>query len=146
MNITGEKVRVRDKNSEDSAMEIVWEQDAEIKDLNPHVGTVFHNNLFSIETLDGKHIGSCNLYNWTTHDVQLGIMIGDKDYWNKGYGTEAVGILVNYCFASASVDRVWLKVLLTNIRAIRCYEKCGFMQCGRLLLEGYDFTVMEIRK
>ncbi len=81
----------------------------------------------------------------TPEDIQFGIRIGNKDYWGKGYGTEVVELLVDYWHYNLGIKRLWLKVLPTNLRAIRCYEKCGFEQAGRLLLDGYDFVVMEIK-
>jgi len=145
MNIIGEKVRIRDKIPADSIHDIVWGLDEEILALDPSAGETLNIHLFSIETLDSRLIGFCSLYNQTQEEVQLGIRIGNKDYWSKGYGTEAVSMLMNYAF-SADIRRVWLKVLPSNARAIRCYEKCGFVNCGRLLLDGYNFTLMERRR
>ncbi len=146
MNVTGEKVLVRNRTSADSIMEVVWGQDSEVTNLDPPSGKSLNSTPFSIETLDGRHIGSCALYDWTSTDVQLGIRIGDKDYWGKGYGTEATNILVDYCFACTDINRIWLKVLPLNTRAIKSYEKCGFVRAGRLALSGYDFVVMEKRR
>lgn len=146
MNIAGDKVCIRDRTSGDTIDELTWSQDTEIAELDPSTGEAFGLQLYSIDTLDGKHIGLCSLYNWTTTDVQFGIRIGDKDYWNKSYGTDATSILVNYCFAFTEIDRIWLKVLPDNIRAIRCYEKCGFIRTGRLATGGHYFIVMERRR
>ncbi len=143
MNIQGEKVRVRDWEGLDYVRESQWRQDEEINRLDPSAGTSFNHQRYSIETLDGKHIGSCSLYNFTMTEVQLGIRIGVKDYWGQGYGTEAVNILTDHCFRESSVGLIWLKVLPENERAIRCYEKCGFVQTGRLALDGYDFIRMD---
>lgn len=145
MNVTGKSIRIRDRISSDYADEAVWQADKEILQYDPPTGKLFNNQLFSIETLDGIHIGTCSLYNNDSTRVQLGIRIGDKSYWDKGYGTEVINLLVSYAFASLGVERVWLKVLPQNIRAIRCYEKCGFAYCGRLALDGYDFVMMERR-
>lgn len=146
MNTIGEKVRVRDKTPADYTMEAFWGLDKEITALNPPAGKAFNHESFSIETLDGKHIGSCSLYNITSVEAQLGIRIGDKEYWGKGYGEDAINILIDYCFSTKSIERIWLKVLPQNIRAIRCYEKCGFAQHGKLALDGHCFIVMERRR
>lgn len=143
MDVKGKKVRVRDRVAADSLKEDIWIFDPEITSLDVPAGKIFNNQRFSIETLDGKHIGSCSLYNKTQSDVQIGIRIGDKSCWGKGYGTEAVSILVDHCFSTMDVDRIWLKVLPQNLRAIKCYDKCGFDYCGRLALDGYDFMLME---
>ncbi len=146
MNILGEKVRIRDRIPGDSLQEIIWEMDAEIRHADPPAGKLLNSQRFSIETLEGEHIGSCSLYNWTDTDIQFGIRIGNKHYWNKGYGTDATNALVNYCFVTSGIERIWLKVLPWNTRAIKCYEKCGFTRAGWLALDGYDFALMEIRK
>lgn len=146
MNIIGEKVRVRDRKPGDSIWEVVWSQDEEIQQADPQAGKPSGVQRFSIETLEDKHIGSCSLYDWDGTNIQLGIRIGDKNFWNSGYGTDAVKILVNYCFVTLDVERIWLKVLPWNTRAIKCYEKCGFVRAGWLALNGYDFAVMERRK
>jgi len=144
MDVSGQKVRIRDRIPEDSTLEEKWRTDLEVSLLDPAAGRIFNAQLLTIETLDGKCIGSCSLYNWEGIQVQLGIKIGDKDYWNKGYGTDTVRLLVGHCFTETPVRRIWLKVLPWNARAQRCYEKCGFTRCGRLLIDGYDFVVMEI--
>lgn len=146
MNIEGQKVRIRSEWPDDFARVTSWRQDKEIAALDVIAGENFNVQKFSIETLDKIHIGACNLYNHTPTDVQIGIMIGDKGYWSRGYGTDAVNLLVDYAFVSMNVERVWLKVLPWNTRAIRCYEKCGFLHTGKLALEGYEFLVMERRR
>jgi len=144
--ITGEKVLIRDRKPINHIKETIWGRDSEVTNLDPPSGKIFSSHPLSIMTLNGKHIGLCSLYNWDITGVQLGIRIGEKDYWGKGYGKDAIRSLVNYCFAATDVERVWLKVLPNNTRAIRCYERCGFVHVGRLALSGYEFNVMEIRR
>ena len=88
---------------------------------------------FAIEA-DGKFVGHCGLFNFnvTAHSCELGIGIGDKDYWGKGYGREAIGLLLGYAFRLRNFRRVWLWVHADNERAIRSYLACGFVEEGRL--------------
>jgi len=88
---------------------------------------------FAIEA-DDKFIGSCALFQFDTvaHTCALGITIGDKDYWGRGYGREAVNLLVGYAFEYQNIRRVYLTVNGTNERAIRAYLACGFVEEGRL--------------
>ncbi len=58
-------------------------------------------------------------------------MIGDKTYWNRGYGTEAVRLLVKHGFNTLNLNRIFLHVFENNPRAIRAYEKAGFVHEGR---------------
>jgi RimJ/RimL family protein N-acetyltransferase len=70
-------------------------------------------------------------FDWRIRMAELGVLIGDKEYWNKGYGTEAVGLLIKHAFATLNLNRVFLRVYQTNPRAIRAYEKAGFVHEGR---------------
>jgi RimJ/RimL family protein N-acetyltransferase len=87
---------------------------------------------FAVEA-DGKFIGQCALFDFheTNHTCQLGITIGDKAYWGKGYGREAVSLLLDYAFRLRNMRKVWLTVNGTNERAIRAYRACGFVEEGR---------------
>jgi len=58
-------------------------------------------------------------------------LIGDKSYWNQGYGTEALRLLLRVGFETLNLHRIFLRVYETNPRAIRAYEKAGFVQEGR---------------
>ena len=58
--------------------------------------------------------------------------IGDKDYWGRGYGREAVSLLLDYAFRVRNLRRVWLEVHAANERAIRAYKACGFVEEGRM--------------
>ena len=88
---------------------------------------------FAIEA-DGKFIGSCALFQFDSvaRTCALGITIGDKAYWGRGYGRDAVNLLLEYAFVYQNVRRVYLTVNGNNERAIRAYQACGFVQEGRL--------------
>jgi RimJ/RimL family protein N-acetyltransferase len=62
----------------------------------------------------------------------IGIVIGEKPYWGKGYGTEALQILIEYAFQTLNLHRVELMVYSSNPRAIACYNKVGFKKEGVL--------------
>jgi RimJ/RimL family protein N-acetyltransferase len=91
---------------------------------------------FAMEA-EGKFIGQCALFGMdeckgVNRNAALGIGIGDKAYWGKGYGREAVGLLLDYAFRDLNLHRVWLTTHGANERAIRCYRACGFVEEGRL--------------
>jgi len=73
-------------------------------------------------------IGTCAFdhIDWRVHAAEFGIVIGDKSCWNRGYGTEAVRLLVHHGFNTLNLNRIFLHVFTTNPRAIRAYEKAGF--------------------
>ena len=87
---------------------------------------------FTIEA-DGKCIGSCGLFNVnaTARTCEVGIGIGDRDYWGKGYGRECVALLLRYAFVHHNFHKVWLRVHAANERAIRAYRACGLVAEGR---------------
>jgi len=90
---------------------------------------------FSIRTLaEDKLIGELNLdvVNWPGRDAFVGLGIGETDYWNKGYGTDAINVLLRFAFAEINLRRVTLTVFEYNPRAIRSYEKAGFRHEGHL--------------
>ena len=63
---------------------------------------------------------------------ELGISIGDKDYWGRGSGRGAVSLLLDYAFRLRNLRRVWLEDHASNERAIRAYRSCGFVEEGRM--------------
>ena len=85
---------------------------------------------FVIRTLaDDQMIGFVGLdgISWPHGDSFVGIGIGDRAYWGKGYGTDAMRVLLRYAFTELNLFRVSLNVFDYNQRAIRSYEKAGFV-------------------
>ena len=90
---------------------------------------------WALETLaEGRHIGNIALHavSGESRRAGLGIMIGDKESWNHGYGTDAVLTLLRFAFDEMNLNRVYLEVLADNVRAVACYRKCGFVEEGHL--------------
>jgi len=162
--IISSKIRLRDKRLADALDDYMWRTDAELARLDaaPLLTTTFSRYLsdyadelrysirhrFAVETLDGKHIGNCSYYSIdeAKDEAELGIMIGNRDYWDKGYGTDTVTTLVNYIFHQTKLKRIYLKTLDSNIRAQKCFQKCGFTPYGHMVRDGFSFTLMEINR
>ena len=85
-------------------------------------------------TNEVAHIGNIDLVEVRPEDRKagLGVMIGDKDYWSNGYGTDAVVTILRFAFHEMNLNRVWLHAFDFNERAQACYRKCGFQEEGRL--------------
>lgn len=81
-----------------------------------------------------KAIGNCGLFNidWRNRNAEFGIMIGDKAYWNQGYGTEATILMQKHAFNTLNLHRIFLRVFANNPRARRAYEKAGFLHEGSM--------------
>ena len=90
------------------------------------------NPNFAIEA-DGLFIGKCGLFHFDLRSgtAEVGIGIGDRDYWGRGYGREALTLLVDYGFRMHNFRKLWLEVNGSNERAIRCYRSVGFVEEGR---------------
>ena len=89
---------------------------------------------FMIRTLeDDRLIGDTGLdgIRWSHGDAFVGIGVGERQYWNKGYGTDAMRIMLRFAFAELNLHRVTLNVFEYNRRAMRSYEKAGFTIEGR---------------
>lgn len=81
----------------------------------------------------GKPLGLIGVrdLNEKNGSAHLSIMI-EKKSWDRGYGTEAITGMLDFLFDRLNLHRIWLRVDENNARAIRCYEKCGFMAEGKL--------------
>lgn len=91
------------------------------------------DHVFGIVLREGERlIGSCGLHGTAlpNRKGQLGIVIGEKDAQGKGYGAEAIRLLLDYGFGTLGLHRVGLDVYSNNARGIRCYEKVGFRREG----------------
>ncbi|MBB6217047.1 RimJ/RimL family protein N-acetyltransferase [Anaerosolibacter carboniphilus] len=82
--------------------------------------------------------------------AELGIFIGNKDYWGKGYGTEAIHLLLDFGFNILNLHNIYLRVFSYNQPAISCYKKAGFKEAGRIREskeiagEKYDEIYMDV--
>lgn len=78
-------------------------------------------------------IGTCGLHRigLPNRNAELGIAIGEKAYWNRGFGREAMNLLCGYGFQTLNLHRIGLSVYEYNHRGVRCYERVGFRPEGR---------------
>lgn len=170
----GERVRLTSEEPEDLAkVEVRWQRDSEfirLADGDPVrlnsekrirewlVENRVDNGLqperytFWVRTLaEDRLIGEFSLWVDLIHSVAwVGIAIGERDFWGKGYGTDMMKLCLQYAFTELCMERVSLGVHEYNPRALRLYEKCGFRLEGRtrqdVLREGkrYDSLWMGI--
>lgn len=91
--------------------------------------------IFAVEVRVGDewvHIGHVGLHriNWKDRRAVFVIALGEKAYWNQGYGTDATRTILRFAFDELNLHRVELEVIDENARARRCYEKAGFRYEG----------------
>jgi RimJ/RimL family protein N-acetyltransferase len=94
-----------------------------------------NETFFMVQTLENNIlIGFVGLFGieWSHGDAWVGIGIGDRQYWGKGYGTDAMRVILRYAFTEMNLQRITLGVFEYNQRAIRSYQKAGFSIEGRL--------------
>jgi RimJ/RimL family protein N-acetyltransferase len=103
-----------------------------------------------VHTMDGLiHIGNITLQyiNWINRSAEMAIVIGEKDYWNKGYATEALTVLYNHGFHKLNLHRIWSGTAQTNIGMIKTFEKLGMAHEGTFMdamfLDGVYTDIVE---
>lgn len=101
---------------------------------------------FAIDTADGRHIGTVMLYNFGHDSAELGISIGEPDCRDRGYGREAVILLLRWAWANRPLRSVHLHALAWNERAIAAFRKAGFAPTVRVLRDGQELVRMEVRR
>ena len=88
-----------------------------------------NNAMFAVaDKKTDKHIGNIKLgpMNWIARTAPLGIMIGDRQFWGKGYGTEAIRLILDYAFNTLNLHKVIAGVVAVNQASKRAFEKAGF--------------------
>lgn len=93
-----------------------------------------------------EHIGNCMYYDYDEFhgQAELGIMIGRREYWGKGYGSDAVRLLLQYMFENLHLKRVYLHTLKWNERAQKSFSKVGFTPVREVTRNGHEFILMEV--
>jgi RimJ/RimL family protein N-acetyltransferase len=91
-------------------------------------------NLALVLKQEDRHIGGIGLSSiqWPARRAVIGIVIGEQDCWGKGYGTQAMRLMLGHAFNTLNLNRVALRVFESNARARACYLKVGFQEEGRL--------------
>lgn len=145
--IRGKKARIRALEHDDLARIVRWFNDPEVRrfitvrfplSMTEEEGwwerlhDRKNDHIFAIEVEDGTHIGTIGLHSvdYENRRAVLGIAIGEKDHWGRGYGADAICAVLGWAFGYLNLNRVGLSVYEFNQRAIHCYEKCGFRREG----------------
>ncbi len=166
VDLTGDLIHLREKKIDDILDEYSWRTDEELSRLDAtRPLTMSYDDFYryskeemsfpsykskklALDTIDGVHIGNVMYYDYSfsTKQTELGIMIGDKNYWGKGYGTETVQVLIEYLFSVLSLDKVYLHTLSWNYRAQASFIRAGFKNVRSVRRGGHDFILMEVNK
>jgi RimJ/RimL family protein N-acetyltransferase len=165
MELIGKKVRLREKLLSDAHDDYEWHRDPELAHFDGIAPTKLtfeqysenyaremryfkttSRHVFGIETFEGLHIGNCAFYDIDEdlRETELGILIGNREYWSKGYGADVVSLLVRYIFEKTRLRRIHLKTLEENKRAQESFKKCGFIPYVTMQTDGSSFVLMEL--
>ena len=166
--LMGERVYLRPVEKDDLKWIRKWANDSEIRRLTGEVNPMTQagaeeyfeklnrdpDRVWFMIVLkeNGKPIGETGLlrmfYAWRTTD--LSIILGEKDTWSHGYGTEAIKLMLDYAFGYLNFHRIAIGVVGFNESALRFYEKVGFKREG-IQRDGYfynrqyhDFVMMSL--
>ncbi len=162
--LEGELVVLRAKKFSDVDRDYSWRSDPELAELDAttpirlsldEYGRHYRDEInypspwsvrYAIETHDGTHIGNAMYYDIDRSEGQceLGIMIGNRYYWSRGYGPDAVITLLRGIFVEAALDRVYLHTLTYNERAQKAFRKAGFEDVEAVRRDRRDFLKMEV--
>ncbi len=139
------RVSLRPLTKQDLEILQVWDQDEEIRSLqgkrfagiqvDEWFGPYQQGRGIAMAVVTGNRvIGDIELQNinWRRGEAELRICLGDKSQWNLGLGTEAVRLITGYATVTLGLKSVYLRVYVSNTRAIQCYRKCGFRPVGLL--------------
>lgn len=147
-----DRIILRKMTSEDTELYHQWRNDIEVmhstaplldvyniketEEFVTHVilGSHFSKSYIIVEKKSKKPIGVTSLINidYRNRNAECIIDIGDKEAWGKGYGAEAMKLLLDFGFLEMNLHRISLRVFSFNSRAIKLYEKLGFQQEGKL--------------
>ena len=148
MVLYGEGVNLRTIEKNDTADIILWRNNPEVRKyfINQELITEQgHLNWLKEYVLTGKAEQFIIINNETDHSMgsvylrdidkknrkaEFGIFIGEDEYQGHGYGAQIISLILQYGFNVLDLNKIFLRVLADNIRAIRCYEKAGFHQEG----------------
>ena len=83
---------------------------------------------WNIDTVDGQHIGWCSYYNFDQEEKSafVGLSLPEQENWGKGYGTEALRLLLDHLFESLDLQTIQTATWTGNKRMVRCAQKAGF--------------------
>ncbi len=156
--ITGDRVRLRAVADDDLQRFVDWFNDPEVTQGLSRISPlgieeerrwfeeasekdVFERPLSIDALVDGGwvHIGSCSFFHHEpiAQQAELGIMIGAKRYWDQGFGTESMRLLLKHGFDTLNFQKISLRLIEFNQRALKVYERVGFVLEGRLRRDAF---------
>ncbi|UOQ92165.1 GNAT family N-acetyltransferase [Halobacillus shinanisalinarum] len=145
------RIHFRKVTEDDAAIYHRWRNDPEVmENTSPNLDVyTFEETEEFIRSITASYDSKCYMIELNDKNTPIDIVslihtdyenrnaeciidIGDKDYWGNGFGQEAMQLLLHYSFSEVNLHKVYLKVFSFNYRAIKLYERLGFVKEGEL--------------
>lgn len=167
--LQSERIKLRRPRMQDASFVFTWERDDEVWRYDPHRPysqtiaeflSIFERNYvrgngrqfwFIIENEHALPIGTITYFNIDKRSGQaeVGLGIGDKTQWGKGYGAEAIRLLVAYLFTQPGFARLYAETAMANIPARKAFARAGFVEIGEIFdprSSGEPWVLLDIWK
>ena len=146
--LEGKKIIFRPLDEKDLGCIVVWINDPQVRKyltvylpmttgverkwIESISGSEKNIVLATVDKKTGKHVGNAGLHsiNGRNGTATFGFLIGDKNFWGKGYGTEMLDLMLEYAFHTLGLRKVRSRVLAPNISSAKVHKKCGFKKAG----------------
>ncbi len=148
--LVGKKCYLSPCTIEDAGQWIEWDNDLSVaiplgeeayvpyslEKRREYIGNILKQTLhvFGIVDLNTNTLIGRNMLiniNYINRSAILSTMIGDKTFWNKGYGSESTRLILDYGFNLLNLNNIMLDVFAFNTQAVNCYNSVGFKEIGR---------------
>ena len=157
-------VQLREKHIDDAPNDYSWKCDKELAAFDgatPYIGrfqtfrdniqrdlretTIYRKTYAILSKQTSEHIGNVMYYGYDPlrQEAELGITIGNKDFWGKGHGREVIDLMVEVMGGQLSLVKVYLHTLTWNERAQRSFAAAGFTRVGEVVRAGRSYYRME---
>jgi RimJ/RimL family protein N-acetyltransferase len=151
--LKNDKVRLRTLTPEDANLVLEWANDKEVvknfsffqqpatyERIFSYITEKYQSNddlLFAIFTNSDEYVGNVGLHeiDRVNDTARLGIIIGKREFWNRGYAQETIKLLLKYAFTQAGIHKIYLNAFSTNVKGLNLYTKLGFQREGLLRSE-----------
>lgn len=151
--IYGDRIRLRGAEREDLPRFVVWLNDPEVRrylSMNQPLSMAREERWFEqmsqvppseqVLVIEVRKetgwmpIGNTAFHaiDWMNRSAEVGIVIGEKNYWGQGYGRDTMRLMLSFGFNTLNLNRIYLRVFEHNQRGIRAYENAGFRHEGRM--------------
>jgi len=159
--VKGKRVELRERTGEDLRRELEWKKDPEICYLEGLLhkdeelpdcdfdrwekvsSENIEGNLVLSIYIAGKHVGTIGFFPDSPLTGEAGMLIGEKEWRGRGYGTEALGLFTEYLFREMALEKIHASVQVFNKSALGVALNAGFLEKERIKRHSLKYGVYE---